>query len=1103
MTIDELLKKAGEALEAGSFDEALKLADEIIAASPGENVLAGAWFAKGIAHENLGNSPKAIEAYTEATQKNFSAAWYRLGNLLIIAGQFPLALPAMRKAFEVQPELAKDADALVALTWSLNEMGDPKAALEVIENARKSDPKLFDNGQLDLQEGMARNALGEWEKGLEALDKAAERLEGPPLGVVCLQRGLARQALNQHEEAVKLFSQALDLLTAEPVRAWVWIHMGRSQVALNDKANADETLNNAVKAAEAIEDSTQLGLVELQLGLLRQSLGEHTEALKHFDKTLALTTQGPARGLVWLRKAASYLALNDRSHANEALDLAANEPTPSLEFSKGKGTLLTILGRYEEALVDFDEVLSQEPQSSEAWDQKAGLLMRLQRFPEALSAIEKAIEFTSEGPGRTALRMGKAIVLSKKGDFSDALSALDEASAQDPAAKKNSRFLDLKAQMLLGLGKRAEIEELFEASAQDQDVAADLTFQNLWANALLLIGNIDDAIAKFEAIAKHEPVDGSAANWLTYSTALTILRRFEEGLAALERARTLDPSLEADPQYLMGQAMLFSGMERHEEALKAATALQPLDPTNAVSHLVCGTALFGLGRYREALVEFDKTIDSPADNPMHGIYESLALVHKGRTLVTMKRLDDALPVFARAAEHSDTILYRIVALVGQGLLVFRRSKKENDAQASKSRAEALRVITRAADLSDDFANAQIRAFAWWSKGNILCWLERDEEALLAYQRAREHQPDLPYVHLSVAETYDRLQDHEEAVRSFKAAIDLAERPAEKAEAWLGQGKAQHHLEHYDEALVAYRQAIAADGENERLLELLGTAYSALSRHEAALLTFRRGWSLGKPGKRSATCALGVSAALLERKRNAEARTFLEQAEKQITFGGELHFNYGVTLYRLKEFRLAAKALRRAAELDVHGADDYANELEEGGGPVPTWLNFWFGNTPRLRKVIGLILLLLLIFALLPAFLKPDSFAFLPWLDLGKDWKIMLIPIVVLTTLLLLPILKRVSAGDVEFDISQVEPKAGRRPDLETELTIFGSTTGSTGRPDVERVVNEIFQRFLGVGDLGAPGSITIQKQFGTFSSGQPTAAESPPGTGASGGGIPK
>jgi len=1078
MTVEELFDNATKAIAAGKFDDASKGADNIIAASTEVDSLAAAWFLKGLANEHLGNVQDAVSAYSEAVKidPTLDKAWYRLSNLLIATAQFAAGLTAIKKAIELDPTLALDADALALLSRALTETGDPKGALKALEDAAKSNPQILENGYLQLQEGLAQNSLGESKKALTALDKACRLItDNPPvLEMVFLQQGLAQQALKQHDEAIKLFDKALELNTQASVRSLLWLHKARSYVALNDQATAAEALDNAqeasasipnpselggvqlqlglawqglgepAKALEAlrkaetlIEDPVQLGLVMVRQGLAQRDLGQHELALAAFDKALALLPQGQ-RGFVWLYKADSDLALNDEAAAKEALNSAGKETLPDADFFLRKAGLLILLGRPEEALSDLEQVINLDPVSFVAWNQKAGLLAQLGRYLPALDAVEKAMELTADGPERTLLRLGKARLLVKLSDFKKAQTTLDETSAIDPTTAENLKFFEIKAEVLLGLGKPDAIDDLFRTAAQNPKLEGNPGFQSLWANALILIGKNQEAMAKFESIAEHKPTDGNAESWLAYGGALSILVRFGPALEALEQARLLDPTVEANPQYLTTQMLSLSGTGRHEDALKAAGALSALDPSSPVPHIYGGIALAGLEKYQEALKEIDNAIKLSQGSVVAKLYESVSLIQKGWVLLAMKQSDEALVAFNKGTELADearNVPNRVAGLLGQGLALYSHSKTEPAEQAEVSKSEAFRVTNQAVELSKALPDGPIPALAWWSKGNLLSWLERPEEALLAYQRADECQPNLTRILLSLGDAFERLQDHERAVEAFSAAAKNAEGVEQKSEAWFGKGRNLRLLERYEETIEACRNAIAAAGESEKILELLGRAYSALGRNEAAFQTYRRGWALGRPTHRSAACALGVSAALLAQNRNVESQTFLEKAEKETTFSGELYYNYGVTLYRLKSFGPAARALRKAAKMGVPGADEYADKLEGGGSPNRTWIDFWFGNAAWMRKPLGTLLVVLLVIALLPSFLKIDALPFLPWLDLSKDWKIMLIPIIVVASLLLLPILKHVSVKGMEFDLSQPEPQVGR-PDLDTALKAF-------------------------------------------------------------------
>jgi tetratricopeptide (TPR) repeat protein len=107
LTTQELMGQSMEAFDAGNFEQALKAANEVIAAAPEAEQLAAAWFMKGVSNESLGNLPEAISAYTEATKLDptRAAAWYRLSKVLLARSRPGLS------------SLARSSEAIASLNW--------------------------------------------------------------------------------------------------------------------------------------------------------------------------------------------------------------------------------------------------------------------------------------------------------------------------------------------------------------------------------------------------------------------------------------------------------------------------------------------------------------------------------------------------------------------------------------------------------------------------------------------------------------------------------------------------------------------------------------------------------------------------------------------------------------------------------------------------------------------------------------------------------------------------------------------------------------------------------------------------------------------------
>lgn len=848
-----------------------------------------------------------------------------------------------------------------------------------------------------LQDGKLDEA---WKATQVALQAAPDNVEAWAM------KGAVLMAKRDFVQAIPAIQKTLDLDPA--LRADSSI-IDALAVALIETGRAGEALKVIEESSKTHPEILQAGMLRLRQGVAYYSIGQPTEALNALGKIDESSMEPASLGLVRLQEGLAHQALQAQEKAAQ-LFRKARELTPP------------------------------GPVRAFAWIHEARSHVAL----NDTTAAKEALDNSQQEPGSlpTEFFMQRATLLNATGRFEDALADVDAAAQSDPTAEKTLKFLETKSRTLVFLERYDDVEELFRKAGQDPALAANPTFQLLWTDSLIYAHKTEAAMERVNALAAQQPEKDNAAAWFARAVALAPLGRFKESLEDLEQAKKLDPSLENNSVFLITATGGLTNLGRHEEALEAANKLVALYPAMATAHSYRGVVLANLEKYEEALTEFDKTTELAGTDVGAPLIQSFALIQKGGALAAMKRPGEAIEAFKKAqilAAEAGNLPNQISALVGQGLAFYARSTTEQDQRAQDSKLEALRLASEAVELSKQTIHQPVRALALASKGNLLSWLERDEEALLAYRQASVIQPSVAAIRLRLGETYDRLQDYERAVEAFAGAAQHAGQSDEKADAWLGKGRALHYLQRHEEAIEACREAIAANGESEKILELLGAAYSAMGRHAAALQTFQRGWALGKPNHRSAALALGVSAELLTVGRNAEARSFLEKAEKDTKFSGPMYFNYGVALYRLKNFGLAASALRKASKAGVAGADEYADKLQGGGGATNSWLDFWFGPARWMRRPLGFVLLLLLIFSILPALLKPTALSFLPWLDLSKDWKVMLIPIVLITALLALPSLKRVAVGNIEVDVSQPEPQAGR-PDLDAALKALQATT---------------------------------------------------------------
>jgi tetratricopeptide (TPR) repeat protein len=111
--------------------------------------------------------------------------------------------------------------------------------------------------------------------------------------------------------------------------------------------------------------------------------------------------------------------------------------------------------------------------------------------------------------------------------------------------------------------------------------------------------------------------------------------------------------------------------------------------------------------------------------------------------------------------------------------------------------------------------------AWALRGKVLHRSGRYDEALDAYHRALNEQPNYPEVQLALADIYQSLGRSQRALHTLKRMVDGANGVPMPAQAWLIKGQALADLGEVDDARLCYQSAVqcADEADTELLVEL--------------------------------------------------------------------------------------------------------------------------------------------------------------------------------------------------------------------------------------------------------------------------------------------
>ena len=218
-----------------------------------------------------------------------------------------------------------------------------------------------------------------------------------------------------------------------------------------------------------------------------------------------------------------------------------------------RGTSLTALGRYAEALICFNRVLAVEPESARAWGGRGEALTMLGSYGEALACFDRAL---SLDPQATFALSNKGAALNEQGHHEEALVCFDRALSLNPQL---TFVWNLKGHTLAVLDRLDESLMCLEQAIATDSLCAE-TYHNLGLvyNGL---GRHAEAVEAYQQAARINPRSAEAHKGLGDSYAA--LERFTESVASYNTAINLKPDY---PEARRNMETAQFALRRQEEA---------------------------------------------------------------------------------------------------------------------------------------------------------------------------------------------------------------------------------------------------------------------------------------------------------------------------------------------------------------------------------------------------------------------------------------------------------------------------------------------------------------------------------------------------------
>jgi tetratricopeptide (TPR) repeat protein len=1054
-------EQAWAAVDAERSDSALRAIEKLSALDPdaGSSPLVVAF--KSISLCRASHIDEAVIALRSiapgqvdsALRVYLTMAYLLVAQSLVERNRAREALGLLEAGSNIINDLCERAGVAFHRGLALLAVGDFKDALSAFEtaNANTSDPYTQFMSRLHM--ALALEKLGDFPRALEKIDQAlTSDLNESAQANALIVRARLLTAMGNSAEALRSYEKVDPDKLGRVVQAEVYmgravalVQVGRSEDALRDlvkgeaanddpaavgailfwRATALRRLNHVADALEVLERAEAQGLPDplpglagVEYGILLQTLGRTDEALARVERALSNAPAEPV-ALALLQTRARILANSRR--LEDAFDAYA---VVQARAPKGSARALTLL--------EMAEVGESLARNAEARDSAATALDELPVDASFLTIRSRAYGVLV----RASMNLG---------DKPAALDALDRLLTLNPGVDVPLPLLRIRLDLLLQLGQQDRaLETINELATKGAALATHPYVLFVRAEILRQLGREPaDVLAAMRAAARvPQQLDGDALAWLMAGMALAILEQWPEAERALKRVEEIEPIAVTQTTYVTYRALVERGLGHTSEALAVLdTAKNATGIEGTLVNVSRGQVLLTLGRYDESAVAFQRAIELQQESGYKDV-TVLANTFLGRAqaLLRLKRLEEAMEGFDESLHLLGNVrgfadVTRVAAMVGRAFVHHRQKRAD----------EALKILDDAIKVSMQMSKAlPYRGLAWWCKGVVMQEQEKGEEALTLFRRAgREGLPG-NMASTSEGDTLLGLEDWDGALTAFEAALSLATDAEQKFDAYSGKGRALHRRHDMQQAVEAYRAALALDcdaaGTDPIICLRLGETYDALGRHRAALHAYRRGWQRDRSSGRSPDLALGVSAALIRLGENSEALAFLEEAESVAKPDERLTYNRAVALIRLGEIEAARGLLARAADKGLVVARELLRSISRGASGAKPWLDYWFGKEVELgKRVLGVLLLSFVGFSLLvPIWLVLSDFLI--------DWKILLAAPVVALLLLVLPGMRSfaLSYGDLKVEASPSTSDASDAGTSFSKMSVAIMVPGSLG-----------------------------------------------------------
>lgn len=337
--------------------------------------------------------------------------------------------------------------------------------------------------------------------------------------------------IENKEQAIHYLQNNIQLLDQSGIQASAALHFVLASLyyEVGDRPSAIEEYIRAIR-----KHPTFLRAYA-NLGFTLMEAGESEKALPVLLKTVELgANESQIHGLIGRIYVGKQLYESGLTAYRNAM--VFNPENNAWRF----GVLQCLIGleRFEQAITMADEVLAFDRRNPDNWTNRAGLLLRLERWDEAIVDLQIA---ESLGGGSFENRHRLAILFFNKEIYGQAAESVARAGVLAEDAESFDRLLSV-ARALAGAGQAADTVALLpamESRAADLGIELDQSkVDRIRVTFELESQEYEQALPTLDALIAEDPADGNLL--LQRARTLVGLGRQEEAMLSFQIAATIE-----------------------------------------------------------------------------------------------------------------------------------------------------------------------------------------------------------------------------------------------------------------------------------------------------------------------------------------------------------------------------------------------------------------------------------------------------------------------------------------------------------------------------------------------------------------------------------